>query len=279
MMPKDLVVFLEQDSRGNGARLGFAAGLARQWQAHLVATFVTRPLTLEPHADFAVGPALVSMLEGHSSRKALALEQARKEFDALTTQRSFTSEWRVADNEPPDVLMLHARHADIAILGASARQQRSTSVLGLSESMMFASGRPCILLPDDWPSERGVRRIVLGWNGGREATRAVADALPFLVAADAVHLVVVPDAATRGHRGGEPGADMATHLARHGVSVELEQHAGADAGAVLLARCKALDADMLVMGAKGRSDLGELIFGGATRTVMGASRVPVFVSG
>lgn len=276
MFPKDLVVFLEQECRGGDRRLAFGAELAKRWQAHLIATFATRPLALDPYTGFAVGAGLTAMLEGHRAKKKVALERARKEFDRLTERRSFTAEWRVSDNEPHDALMLHARHASLAILGPPQQQQTSTTVLGLSERMIFASGRPCLLLPHDWPAERIVRRIVVGWNGSREATRAIADALPFLTAAQQVELIVAPE--TDGAWGDDPGADMAVHLARYGVPVSLERPHDVDAGAALLSCCAAIDADLLVMGAKGRSEISEFLFGGATRAVFASARLPLLLS-
>lgn len=278
MMPRDLVVFLEQRSRGSAARLAFAAELARRWQAHLVATFVTRPLVMEPHAGFAMGPALVDLLTEHQARLEQELQQARAAFDALAERRSFTAEWRVSDAESNEALMLHARHARVAVLGPPARQQASTTVLGLSEAVILSSGRPSLLLPDDWPADRVARRVVIGWNGGREATRAIADAMPLLADAETVRLVVVPDARTRGLLGPDPGTDMAAHLARHGVRVELEQCPGEDAGRVLLDHCADVRADLLVMGAMARSRLSEALFGGATRTVLSQAQMPVLLS-
>lgn len=278
MFPKDLVVFLEEHYHGCGQRLTFAAALAKRWQAHLIATFVVRPLVIDPHAGFAVGPALSSMLAEYQAHTTATLERARAEFDALVDRRSFTAEWRVSSNETGETLMLHARHASLAILGPPARQHADITALGLSERMVLASGRPCLLLPDDWPAERLAERIVVGWNGGREATRAIADAMPFLTAAETVHLVVVPDARTSSLYGQDPGADMAAHLARQGVPVVLEQCPGDDAGAVLLDRCAAIRADLLVMGAMGRSRISEVVFGGATRTVLDMAQMPVLLS-
>lgn len=278
MFPKDLVVFLEPSQDGCGPRLAFAAALARQWAAHLVATFVTQPLVLEPHADFAVGPALTELLATHRASTETALARARADFDALVERRSFTAEWRVSANEPVDAMMLHARHASLAILGPPARQRRSTTMLGLAESMILASGRPSLLVPDGWPAGEPARRVVVGWNGGREATRAIADAMPFLAAADSVRLVVVQDARTRALFGEDPGADMAAHLARHGVPVIVDQYEDADAGVALLRQGEAVDADLLVMGAMGRSRISEFVFGGATRTVLDNARLPVLLS-
>jgi nucleotide-binding universal stress UspA family protein len=276
-VPKDLVVFLEP-SEDSDTRLGFAAALARRWQAHLIATFVVRELALDPHAGFAMGPAFASMLEEHSRRTTKALAKARDTFDALVHDRSFTAEWRVSEGEDGEDLMLHARHASLAVLGPPALQQAGVTRLGLSEQMIFGSGRPCLLLPEGWSKEHRAQRIVVGWNGGREAARSIADAMPFLTTAESVHLVVVPGARLRGAYGQEPGADMATHLARNGVPVLLEQHAGSDAGELLLGRCRALDAGLLVVGGCAHPRVGEFGFGRATRKILKTARVPLLMS-
>lgn len=276
-VPRDLVVFLEP-ARGRDTRLGYAASLAKLWRAHLIATFVVRELALEPYAGFAVGAGLTNMLAEYAKAAAESLSSARENFEALVRNRSFSSEWRVSDKEDSEALMLHARHAGLAILGAPARQQDRTTRLGLSERLIFESGRPCLLLPEDWPEDRTARRIVVGWNGGREAARSIADAMPFLASAESVHLIVVPEGRLRGPYGSEPGADMAAHLARYGVQVVLEQRAGADAGAVLLDRCRELHADMLVAGGRAHPHISDLLLGGATRTIFEGVEVPLMMS-
>ena len=278
MVPKDLVVFLESDGR-HLQRLQFAAALAKRWQAHLIATFVARPLDADPHAGFAVGNAVEAMLAVYRTQVAEAAAVARRDFDALCERRSFSSEWRISEDEEGEALVLHARHACYAVLGPPGVQRETPVPFGLSEDMLFASGRPCLLLPDNWPVDAGTgRRIVVGWNGSREATRSIAAAMPFLAEADAVHLVVVPRAPAHGVYGAQPGADMAAHLVRNGVRVVVESCSGEDAGHALLQRCESLDADMLVMGAMGRSRIREFVFGGATRTVFASASVPWFVA-
>ena len=277
MFPKDLVVFIDADEPGRG-RLAYAANLAKRWQAHLIATFVTRALSVNPHVGFATGTALAQMLADHEASVAATMGQARAEFDALVDRRSFTAEWRTSRDESGEALMLHARHASLAVLGPPACQAACATTLGLSEDMIFASGRPCLLLPLRWPEARTVRRICIGWNGGREATRAIAAAMPFLVDAETVHVVVVPDAPVRRLYGADPGVDMATHLARQRVNVVLDQLVGEEAGAVLLDYCAQIDADLLVAGAMGRSRISEVVLGGATRTMFANARLPLLLS-
>lgn len=277
MPPKDIVVFVEEE-KGRDARLAYAAALAGRWQAHLIATFVAKRLGLDPHASFAVGAGLAHMLEKHRAEVAEAVARTRKTFEHLGLCQGVSCEWRVSKDEAGEALMLHARHAGLAIVGPPERPDDTLTTLGLAEDVIFASGRPTLLLPIDWPAERIGRRIVIGWNASREAARAIADALPFLAAAEAVDLVVVPDAKIRSLYGADPGADIALHLARHDVAVTLHQCEGEDAGEILLDRCRAVDADMLVMGAVGRSRISEFIFGGATRTVLGAAELPILLS-
>ena len=278
MTPKDLVVFLEQEP-DHDARLAFAAGLAKRWQAHLVGVFVAPPLDIDPYVAFAVGEGLVEVLDAYRAGVAQAQAKARQAFDAVTERRSFSAEWRVSDNEVGEALMLHARHASLAVLGPPERQRDLPSALGASERLLFASGRPCLLVPRGWSSAAAAgRRIVVGWNGSREATRAVAAAMPLLAEADAVYLVVVPDARPRGTWGEDPGVDMAAHLSRHGVPVVVDVCAGERAGPALLQRAGMLDADLLVMGAMGRPRVSELLFGDATRAVLDKVALPLLVS-
>ena len=66
--------------------------------------------------------------------------------------------------------MLHARHAALAIVGTGRDPDRAETALTVSEDIIFASGRPSILLPTFWQSDGAVpETIVVGWNASREA--------------------------------------------------------------------------------------------------------------
>ena len=108
----------------------------------------------------------------------------------------------------------------------------------------------------------------------------MADAMPLLVRAEAVEVLVVDPERRRSGYGQEPGADIARHLARHGAQVELRRLAssGEDVGRVLLSRAAAFGADLMVMGAYGHSCLNEWIFGGVTRTMLRVASLPVLMS-
>lgn len=276
MVPKDIVVFLEPGA--DPARLACAALLAKRWQSHLIATYVVRPIEGMPFASYTMGRALEAFLESYAAQVAQDVAAARAVFDRLTERRSFTSEWRVSDNETPDELMLHARHAALAVLGPPAAQRLQDAPLGLSERVLFGSGTPCLLVPDGWRGDSVGHRVAIGWNASCQATRAIAAAMPFLVEADSVNLVVVPQAEPPGTYGTDPGVSMAGHLSRHGVPVAVDARAGTDAGMVLVERCAEIDADLLVMGVVGRARLSEFLLGGATGVIMKRVPIPVLVA-
>jgi nucleotide-binding universal stress UspA family protein len=124
------------------------------------------------------------------------------------------------------------------------------------------------------------KRVLVGWNAGREAARAVQDALPLLMAAESVTVLTVnPEIGLGGH-GEEPGADIALHLARHGVRVTVEHMTAPEisAGDVILNRAFELSADLLVIGAYGHSRLREMVLGGVTRSLLQQMTVPVLMS-
>lgn len=118
---------------------------------------------------------------------------------------------------------------------------------------------------------------MLAWNGSREARRALWDAMPLLQSADKV-IVFGVDSGDGRH---VPGADVSTHLARHGIKVEAEHTVASsnisDAD-LLLSAISDHGVDLLVMGAYGHHRLRELLLGGATRAVLSQMTVPVLMS-
>jgi nucleotide-binding universal stress UspA family protein len=131
-----------------------------------------------------------------------------------------------------------------------------------------------LVVPKDWAPGPLGERVLIAWDASREAARAVSDALPILERAASV-LVVTPF----GH-GEVPGADIAVHLARHGVeatvqSIEIEQM---EVGEALLSVAADRARDLLVMGAYAHSRLRELVLGGATRTVLARMTLPVLMA-
>jgi nucleotide-binding universal stress UspA family protein len=148
------------------------------------------------------------------------------------------------------------------------------------ENLLIYSGRPVLVVPYIGTGERIGRTVTVAWDAGREAARAVADAMPLLERAEKVHVLVVdPRPSADGH-GEEPGADLALHLARHGVKAEVNRTEANDIGTgdVILSWLSDADSDLLVMGAYAHSRLRELVLGGVTRRILDGMTVPVLMS-
>jgi nucleotide-binding universal stress UspA family protein len=141
------------------------------------------------------------------------------------------------------------------------------------EDLLVAAGVPVMVMPAGSYAGIGAT-IMVGWNGSREATRAVHGALPFLVGAKRVILCAVGEAR-------HTLEDARLMLRRHDVAVEPKHVDAPDstAGEVMLAQAGGEGVDLLVMGAYGHTRLRELVFGGATRHVLHGAAIPVLFSG
>jgi nucleotide-binding universal stress UspA family protein len=172
-----------------------------------------------------------------------------------------------------------ARYADLTLAGPELLASE-TLRQKVVEGALFWSGKPLLLVPEGAQPTLNPKRVLVAWDTRIEATRAVREALELLAAADEVRLAIVdPIEGERSH-GEEPGADVATFLARHGVKVTVdrlpsENHSVAD---VLRRHAVDTDAGMLVMGAYGHSRLRERIFGGVTRSMLENPPLPVFLA-
>ncbi len=165
----------------------------------------------------------------------------------------------------------HANVTDITVIG-----EDMTNDLHLArrviDGVLFHSSSPLMLLPNRKAATLRPKRIVLGWNGRREAWIAVRSSIHLLQEASRVHVAVVEveDANS---------ADLATFLTRHGVEVVIDHLQGSDDPAIVLQRhAESLDADLIVMGAYGHSRLAERILGGTTQTMLQHPAVPVLMA-
>jgi nucleotide-binding universal stress UspA family protein len=203
---------------------------------------------------------------------------AREQFALLLEEDRIPGEWQAAIGRTETDFMQRIRIADLLILG----QRNEDPVLGLQipEQIIPACGRPVLVVPPDGRFATLGRTAfgktaLIAWNGSREATRAVHDALPLLAQSEAVTVLAV-NPGTDGDRGDK----LRAHLARHGLSatteaIETTSFAPAD---VILQRVDELDANLVVMGAYGRARWREKIFGGTTQDVLAMTNTPVLMA-
>jgi nucleotide-binding universal stress UspA family protein len=275
--PGEIVVFIDGRTETAGI-LEFSAMLAEEHGARLISVFMQPEPAVTPAETFARGKGMRSVIEVHRAQLEGMEAEHRAQFEHIVRRHGIRSEWRSLPYLSSEV-GVHAYYADLVVIARPEPAGQTADPPDLAESLVLTSGRPIIVFPPGGTVSR-VRRILVGWNARREAIRAVADALPLLVKAEAVELLVVDHQRRPAGHGQEPGADMARHLARHRAQVEIRRlsSGGQDVGRLLLSEAAAFSADLVVMGAYGHSHLSEWMFGGVTRTVLREAGLPVLMS-
>lgn len=282
---KDILVHLDDD-RGHETRLRLACNLARRHEAHLTALFGIEPLTpvgLASPATSAYADIETMQIVQEKRRQAVLAVAGRIEtaFGAETARAGVSGEWRIVEGEVADLITLHARYADLAILGQiDPDNPPPGSAASLPESVLLGSGGPVLVIPYVGRLETLGRNVLIAWNGSREAARAVRDALPLLMEAKSVTVLSANQDRGIAGEGNLSAADLSRHLARHAVTAEASNTVGEDIaiGDMLLSRAADLGTDLIVMGGYGHSRMRELILGGATRALLRHMTVPVLLS-
>ncbi len=277
MSYKSLLVHLD-DGPGSSLRVSLALQLATQFEAHLTGLYtVTRPeLNAMGVADAfdGVWDAVEEGLRGRS-------EQSRRRFDSQAQGVGLHSrQWRSVEGPVEEVLAQHARYADLLIVGQPDPSDNPLHRrLDFPAAVAMRSARPVLVLPYAPAVPALGREVLVAWNGSREATRAVADALPLLRKAERVTVMTV-NGRDSSARALCPDVDLAHFLALHGVTAKATfcEVPEVEVGAWFLSRAADLGVDLLVMGAYGHSRLRELILGGVTRLLSREMTVPVFMS-
>jgi nucleotide-binding universal stress UspA family protein len=273
----EIVVFL--DGRAETAALmEFTSVLAEEHRARLISVFMQPRATVTTAESFARGKGIAEVIDVHDAELQGIEARYRTMFEDTVRRHGIQSEWRSLPFLSSEV-GVHAYYADLVVVTRPDRVSQTAGPPNLAESLVLSSGRPIILFPPRGTVTR-VRRILVAWNPTREAIRAVADAMPLLVRAEEVEVLVADPQHHPESHGQEPGADIARHLARHDVKVEVRRlsSGGQDVGHLLLSQAAAFGADLLVMGAYGHSQLNEWMFGGVTRTVLYEAGLPVLMS-
>ncbi len=277
MSYRDILVVMDQAKSGAmRARLG--ADLAARWKAQLSGVFPTSDFRLQFGAAEALSglaPADIDqILREHANAVEGASEIARANFEAAAAEARVGSDWMTINGDHVDGLVACARRADLTIM-----PNRMEVYLGQrrldAANFGVACGGPLLITPhDDYAPPIG-KRVLIAWNGSREASRALRDGWPFVETADEVHVLVVSP-----HGEGGPDGMLQRLLERHGIEANLivdpsEDESAAD---VIERQMAEFDVDLLIMGLYGRSRLQELVLGGVSRKLLQDMPGPILVS-
>jgi nucleotide-binding universal stress UspA family protein len=268
------------DRRRIETLLAPAVGLADTFQSHLIGLSVVPPAVIVP-APAALGPPVV--VDAHCELYRADNPAMRAVFEAATRGRGFMAEWRDDDAVAfgvADCVLPHAHAADLVVASQTDSEWPGSDRLDIADRLAMESGRPVLIVPNAGVHSRVGERVLVTWNGRREAARAAFDALPILRGAKEVKVVWVNPQLEHERTRDVPAADVCAALARHGVKCEATEQIAprGGVGETLVSFAAGMGADLLVMGCYGHARLRELVFGGASRHMLSHMTIPVLMS-
>lgn len=263
---------------GDKTALDAAAGVAAQMHARVCALHVkTSGDAALPFMGDTVSGAVIDDIidrieieaEARSEKAAANFDKWRNDGHAGTGESDFLQETGDRDT----LLSRHARCSDLVVMKAANDESAAAAAADI-ETVLLSGGRPILLVPDAITDDFA-NKVVVGWNDSVESARALAAAMPFIEAADAVTLVSV-------QREGEDGADLApvaAYLSNHNVeaSTTVIDPKDLEISDALVEHARRHHGTLLVMGAYSHSRLKEQILGGVTQDILDLTEVPVLL--
>jgi len=220
------------------------------------------------------------ILEAQAQELEKTSKKSETAFRQATDSAGVKSEWRMLEGATADALAIQARYFDLTIAGQSGPDD--DLFIGdreMPDRLILTSGRPVLIIPFIGAKDTIGKNVMVAWDAGQQASRAVHDALPVLQAADKVTIMVINPKGGAEGTGDLPGADIAEHLSHHGVVAEADHvKTDIDAGDMLLSRAADKSIDLLVMGTYGHARWTEMILGGVTNHMLKHMTVPVLTS-
>jgi nucleotide-binding universal stress UspA family protein len=274
-MIKDIVVNLsvakQRDVAGD-----FAISVAAQFEAHLSAiAFAYEP----PVAAMGIDGLPTPVFDDWCNERKAEADQTRTAFDRRARLAGIKYDSRVLSDDLENAAHFFsgiARNYDLSIVAQAAPDDDLPESLAI-EAALFDSGRPVLVVPYIHTTGIKLDRVMVCWDGSRSAARAVGDALPLLKRTRQIDVVTIEQKEQHTEL---RGAQIADHLARHKLTVELKSIVAPDSDVanVILSQAADSDTDLLVMGGSGHTRVREFILGGATRGILQTMTVPVLMS-
>lgn len=257
--------------------LQVATKLAGEVGAHLSTLFVT--MAPVPTGRYqTLSPSWLEVRERNLEKLSERVTKFRQRL--ATTELSFDVDSVYAEVAGPAYdIGERAIYADLVVAGPGvfANDDLKSQVVS---GGLFQAGRPVIFVPRDANATLGPKTILLAWDSRPSAAHAAREALEMMKMAQSVHVTMVDPVAASRVSGDEPGADIATYLARHGINVSVETlpSSGHFVTDTLLRHALDINADLIVMGAYGHSKLLELILGGVTKSMLKEANLPILMA-
>lgn len=274
---KSILVALSEEGRDEaGMALPYALSLAKLADAHLTVQAAAARYAVPYSMLNDFGRDLISAENRRIAGLAERVAAVARDEAAFAGIACAVESPQLSYGSLRQRFLAHARAHDLAVVDAETHALDIDR--GLIEAALFESGRPLLIVPPGHSAFNG-RHILVCWDGSAGAARAVADALPFLRAAEAVEILCVVGEKDLSNT--LPGADLAAHLARHGVRVSVTtscEGKNRDVDDIIRDTALALGSGLIVCGAYKRSRLSEWVLGGVTDALLRSCPLPLLMA-
>ena len=298
MALSDILVCLDPTDAGE-VRLKLAAAVARAHRAHLSAAYVLEEESagaapyggLGGPSQGAAGITASGLVAGVAgvpvtgvppeapSRAAALADIVEQRFREAVQPHAIEGDWHLFNPGEGEELLALARASDLVVIGQTSPDYLVPAGFR-PEDLVAVCGRPLLIVPYAGNFAAVGGRVLIAWDGTREATRAVHDSLPLFAAAEAVTVMTVGASEAALEHGRPSLARLVRHLARHGIAATPEETLGGGipVADLLLSRAADFDVDLIVAGAYHHWPLREALLGGVSRDLLDHMTVPVLMS-
>jgi nucleotide-binding universal stress UspA family protein len=263
------VLLLVHDDAGQEARLQVALDVTRAVEGHLHCLDVALVPPMVDCPYDGVGQALIIDDERRT-------EQANKtKLEARLQHEHVPWTWQDATGAFAPLLADAAMLADVIILNRKLDSAAYPDMRATAAEVLLEAAKPIIAVPDTARSFPVAGRAMIAWDGSPQAAAALRAAVPLLRLAEAVILLEIDDGSIE-----TSAEEAALYLSNYGIHPRTirDSTLAQPVGKMLLLAIAAQKADYLVMGGYGHWRATEALFGGATRTMLDESPVPVFLA-
>ena len=257
-------------------RIEIAASYASKIGAHLTGLFITPEIHFPRYVSAGV---VTEARKQHEEEFKSRVEIARKIFHDAAECVEQGAGLLALQGDYNEVVTGHARCADLLVMGQAKKDQGETVSQEQPDKVILRSGRPVLVVPYIKFATREPKRVIVAWDGSREATRALHDSMSILKLAESVEIVTIAEQKSNAAKYANVDLLLA-QLARHGVNATSNglNKNNLSIGTLLLNHIVDTGADLLVTGAYGHTRLRELVMGGVTQELLDHCSIPVLMS-
>jgi nucleotide-binding universal stress UspA family protein len=279
MSYKQILVQLDDNRQRSEKLIAAAIRLARDFAAQLVGVYVVPGLDMTPSLAAMLPDGIVA---ARLKQSGDAQHDAERTFREAAARDGLAAiEWRAPAGPAIETAIAHGRTTDLIVVGqAEPDAEGAAFTADLINADVLSTGRPVLVVPYTGADPTWGEHVLVAWDGGHEASRAIADALPLLRRARKVSVMVV-NADEASVAGSAPAATrLAAWLTQHGVDIGIVHQESTDVrvGEWLLSRVADSGCDLVVMGGYAHARVREMVLGGVTRSMLAAMTVPVLMS-